>query len=59
MLNWCVILIKPAYVFFYHRGTIMGMNQAIAKDCISTNCRAVVMHASKYIHGLYYTIIKI
>ncbi|CAB4434337.1 unnamed protein product [Rhizophagus irregularis] len=26
-------------------GTIMGMNQAMAKDCISTNCRAVVMHA--------------
>ncbi|GET04310.1 ribonuclease P protein subunit p30 [Rhizophagus clarus] len=28
-------------------GTIMGMNQAMAKDCISTNCRAVVMHASR------------
>jgi len=27
-------------------GTIMGMNQAMAKDCISTNCRAVVMHAT-------------
>ncbi|RIA92412.1 RNase P subunit p30-domain-containing protein [Glomus cerebriforme] len=26
-------------------GTIMGMNQATAKDCVSTNCRAVVMHA--------------
>jgi len=27
----------------------MGMNQAMAKDCISTNCRAVVMHASKHL----------
>ncbi|KAG9304642.1 hypothetical protein G9A89_020206 [Geosiphon pyriformis] len=26
-------------------GTIMGMNQAVAKDCISTNCRAVLYHA--------------
>ncbi|CAJ0749730.1 9544_t:CDS:2, partial [Entrophospora sp. SA101] len=27
-------------------GTIMGMNQALSKDCITTNCRAVVMHAA-------------
>ncbi|CAG8815047.1 14264_t:CDS:2 [Cetraspora pellucida] len=27
-------------------GTIMGMNQATAKECITTNCRAVVMHAA-------------
>ncbi|CAG8438684.1 3550_t:CDS:2 [Funneliformis caledonium] len=27
-------------------GTIMGINQAMAKECISTNCRAVVMHAT-------------
>ncbi|RHZ65096.1 hypothetical protein Glove_319g29 [Diversispora epigaea] len=26
--------------------TIMGMNQATAKECISTNCRSVVMHAA-------------
>ncbi|RIB09478.1 RNase P subunit p30-domain-containing protein [Gigaspora rosea] len=27
-------------------GTIMGMNQAIAKECITTNCRSVVIHAA-------------
>ena len=27
----------------------MGMNQAMAKNCIPTNCRAVVMHASKHL----------
>ncbi|CAG8656771.1 15062_t:CDS:2, partial [Acaulospora morrowiae] len=27
------------------RATIMGMNQALAKECISTNCRSVLMHA--------------
>ncbi|CAG8538630.1 3081_t:CDS:2, partial [Scutellospora calospora] len=27
-------------------GTIMGMNQAIAKECITTNCRALVIRAA-------------
>lgn len=26
----------------------MGMNQAIAKECITTNCRAVVIHAGEW-----------
>lgn len=26
-------------------GTLLGLNQAMAKDCLSSHCRAVVMHA--------------
>ncbi|KAK3818386.1 MAG: ribonuclease P protein subunit p30-like protein [Benniella sp.] len=26
-------------------GTLLGLNQAVAKDCLSSHCRAVVMHA--------------
>ncbi|KAF8938926.1 Ribonuclease P protein subunit p30 [Dissophora ornata] len=26
-------------------GTLLGLNQAVAKDCLSSHCRAVIMHA--------------
>ncbi|KAH7056827.1 ribonuclease P/MRP protein subunit RPP1 [Linnemannia elongata] len=32
-------------------GTLLGLNQAVAKDCLSSHCRAVAMHAGKELEG--------
>ncbi|KAG0092811.1 hypothetical protein BGZ92_008522 [Podila epicladia] len=29
-------------------GTLLGLNQAVAKDCLSSHCRAVAVHAGEY-----------
>jgi hypothetical protein len=34
-------------IYFPFSGTLLGLNQAVAKDCLSSHCRAVAMHAGK------------
>ncbi|ORX80935.1 PHP domain-like protein, partial [Anaeromyces robustus] len=33
--------------------SIFGLNQALAKNCLTRNCRNVILHSSKYIYLLY------
>ncbi|RUS16090.1 hypothetical protein BC938DRAFT_476711, partial [Jimgerdemannia flammicorona] len=42
-VSFCSLISPPSHA---PRGTLFGLNQATAKDCISTNCRAAVFHAA-------------
>lgn len=42
---------KPIHQLQFHyvlfSGTLLGLNQAVAKDCLSSHCRAVAVHAGE------------
>lgn len=45
MENKLIYQLLSHYVLF--SGTLLGLNQAVAKDCLSSHCRAVAVHAGE------------